>query len=322
LNRRFTFSNPNIIRRLQNEFVPFSGDCSEMQFCKTQTSKWLMSIINQMDDKDLKYQRAHGEDTIQGLYIICADGTSFGWLNDNDAANVDNFMDRALAAFRQTPGKSIAVSKELLAESWGRTPPDGTKVVRVFSRIRPLPSGSGDINNSVGRDHLWIYPREVEQLVEAAQQSKAYALPRPLVARMVRFHLIDNVRGEPDMWRDTEIRQADFPASTISNTSQAVTIAFDGHFAQQTKNNKRGLEGSINGIIEIDKSSKKITRFRAIGQGVAWGVSRFTPGAPAGRFPMQFAMIDTDDAIAKVVPPEAVYYDYETPALAVGAPSD
>jgi hypothetical protein len=38
----------------------------------------------------------------------------------------------------------------------------------------------------------------------------------------------------------------------------------------------------------------------------AWGASRFTPSPPAGRFPLVIAMIEANDGISRVVPPQAM----------------
>lgn len=290
-----------------------------MQFGKTETRKWIMSVINAMPDPDLKHQRAEGEDTIQGFYIMAADGTSYGWLNDNDANEVSSFMDRALPQFQNRHAQNIQISDALMKEKWSQTPPPGTAVVRVFSRIRPLPQGAHDSNNAVGRDHLWIYPSEIDAMIEGAEQGGAVELPQTLVARMVRFHLLDNVRGEPDMWKGDEIRQADFTAGARQIGSNRLAVSFAGTFNQETQNKKRGFQGHIKGELEIDKASKQVVRFRAYGEGKAWGVSRFTPNAPRGQFPLVIAMIETNDAISKVVPPEAIYYDYERPWLHVTA---
>jgi hypothetical protein len=123
---------------------------------------------------------------------------------------------------------------------------------------------------------------------------------------MVRFHLVDNVRGEPDMWHGREVKRAQFTARFVGGSAAIKSYEMHGDFAQQTSDGKRGLEGSIDGRFEVVTEKAKISRFRAVAQMQAWGASRFTPSPPAGRFPMAIAMIEANDSVSHVVPPQAM----------------
>src|SRR6185436_18716567 len=96
--------------------------------------------------------------------------------------------------------------------------PEGAAVLNVFTRIDPLPAGLGadDLNRSVGRDHLWILKDEVQAIVNALKDSAEAPLPAALAKRLAQFHLIDNVRGEPDMWESKHILKGDFKLTRIS----------------------------------------------------------------------------------------------------------
>lgn len=269
-----------------------------------------MSIVNHADVPELKEQlKIHdlGGDTAQGLYIVGADGKFYGFINDNDPKDVLSFLSKGRSSFQKDAPSQTSISADELSEPFSDRPPADASVVRLFTRIRPVPAGSDKLNNSVGRDHLWILGKEVKEIVaRSGEGHKSFPMPRSLVARLVLFHLVDNVRGEPDTWNEDEVKQALFSAEMVHDDGAIKTFNFHGDFSAQTADDKRGITGTIDGEFDID-SGDQISKFRAFAQAQAWGVSRFTPGAPPGRFPLVIAMIEANDDISRVVPPEALY---------------
>lgn len=254
---------------------------------------------------ELRRQRRR-DDTVQGLFVAGADGAAYGWRNDADPREVREFLDEALARFRRRPPRRAALSEPLLHTAFARTPDPSTSVVRVFTRIRPVPRGVDPLNQSVGRDHLWILASEVKEMLAARQDGGRFPLPRTLAARLARFHLVDNVRGEPDLWSAAEVKRAAFFARRVGPKGSDARFVFEGAYAQRTADGKRGLEGTIRGALAIDPQTSRIVRFRAYGAGQAWGRSLYTPRPPRGRFPLVFALVEADDSMARAVPPQAV----------------
>src|SRR5437868_5918567 len=152
------------------------------------------------DQTDWRKQEGN---TVQGFYVAAADGTAYGWFNDRDVPEVTAFMNRALARFRAHPPPAVEIPAADRVASIS-TPDPTTSIVRVFTRIRPLPEGADSLNAGVGRDHLWIYADEVREMLAAG--AGEFPLPRALAARIARFHLVDNVRGEPEMWEPDQVR--------------------------------------------------------------------------------------------------------------------
>jgi hypothetical protein len=269
-----------------------------------------MGIVAKANDPELREQlKQHGDEgnTAQGLYIVGADGKFYGWINDHHIDGVRKFLDQGLTAFGSSPPSRVQIPEAALNENFSKVPDPTTSVVRVFSRISPVPRGSDESNKSIGRDHFWILTNEVQQIsAPLHDDGQPFALPSPLVARMVRYHLIDNVRGEPDMWRDKEIKRVLFTARFVGGSTSAKDYELHGDFAQQTSDGKRGLEGSIDGRFQVATQSAMISRFRAFARMQAWGQSRFTPSPPPGRFPLVIVMIEANDSVSSVVPPQAM----------------
>ena len=179
----------------------------------------------------------------------------------------------------------------------------GSSLLRIFVRIHPLPAGCNELNKGAARDHLWVLPHEVRAMAEAPATGK-FPLPPTLVARLARYHLTDFVRGEPNFWKGSEVKQARFEGTLVQKTAAMVEIRFTGDYAMQTANAQRGLDGKMEGAFTLDRASATIRKFRAFAQGRAWGAGTYTPSPPPGKFPLLFAIQETSDAFSKIVPPQ------------------
>ncbi|HEY9790416.1 MAG TPA: hypothetical protein V6D22_08455 [Candidatus Obscuribacterales bacterium] len=293
---------------MHDNFVVVAGDCKELQNGHSSARDWFMNIVMHANNPDLTAQLGRlpggGGDTAQGFYIIGADGTYYGWDNSHYLPNVIKFIDKGLSDFHKRPPAHIEIADSQLSERFSASPDATTSVVRVFNRISPLPDGCDELNKSVGRDHLWIYADEVQQLLAASNSSAQFPLPKTLVGRLVRFHLIDNVRGEPDQWQPSDIKQADFSANLITTTAHAKRFHFAAKYGQEAADHQRGQTGQLEGTFDVLTDTGKVANFRAYGKAVAWGRSTWTPGEPKGKFALVTAMVSADDPTSQVVPPQ------------------
>ena len=197
----------------------------------------------------------------------------------------------------------MTVAASELGSDFTRLAPPGSSILRIFVRIHPLPSGCNELNKGAARDHLWVLPQEIRALTEAPATGE-FALPPTLIARLARYHLTDFVRGEPNFWKGSEVKRAQFGGTLVQKTAETVEIRFTGDYAMQTGNTQRGLDGKMEGTFILDRASAKIRKFRAFAQGHAWGAGTYTPSPPPGKFPLLFAVQETNDAFSKIVPPQ------------------
>jgi hypothetical protein len=304
-----TFKDPEVIRRLQTEFVPVSANTHDLQWRASPAQQFFLDVVAHTTSAQLRRQFSESADP-QGMYILGADGTSYGFINDHDPIDVIQFMDRARRSYAQHPPRPIELAQDAVTAPFAETPESDTSVVRVFSRIRPLPAGAWGLNRSVGRDFLWIYRDEVTALLgscaETTEPGKV-ALPAGLVRRILRFHLVDNVRGTADMWGRDEVKRAEVSARIVRSDAQGCTLALSGGFALQTADRARGYEGRFEAELTAERASLRVGRFRLYSAGKAWGAGTYTPNQPPGRYDLIIAMTDAnEDPIARTVPPEEV----------------
>ncbi len=256
---------------------------------------------------DLAKQMKSSNDP-QGMYILGPDGKSYGFTNDHYPDDIQRFINSCLAKFKKDPPAKVSFTKEELNSSFSHQPPPGAAVVRVFARIWPLPKQCWGLNRGAGRDFLWLYPEELKYLAHTpAGKDGAIKLPVALFGRMVRFHLLDDVRGTPDMWRLSEIRSMNFKAKVVGDAKSAARqITFSGEYSLKTGSGGRGYKGKINGKTEVSASDNSLVKFRAYSDGLAWGRGTYTPFPPDGKYGLHIGFVEAKDEIARVVPPEAV----------------
>jgi hypothetical protein len=159
--------------------------------------------------------------------------------------------------------------------------PEGSLVVAVTSKVlggyaRTEDSTLKIRQEALGRDHLWVRKDEAQQLCKDT-------LPETLKARIARFHLVDNTRGEPPFWKEAEIKRLEMTLRKGKLT---------GVVHLETKSGDRGFDGRILGFVETREG--KVTRFDVVVKGEFWGEGTFTHGAPKGRFPFAVAFVLSD----------------------------
>jgi hypothetical protein len=141
--------------------------------------------------------------------------------------------------------------------------------------------------SALSRDNLWIRKDEHQALV-------CGELLDSLKYRIAKFHLIDNTRGEPQMWDDADIRKLDLrlDGGKLTGTVQL-----------ENKSGDHGYYAQLLGFVESDKG--RVVRLDIVAKGLYWGDSLFTRGAPKGKFPLAVAFsLARGDLESDRVPPQ------------------
>jgi hypothetical protein len=182
--------------------------------------------------------------------------------------------------------------------------------MRVFSRIRPLPADCDKSNLGIGRDHLWIFESEVDELLAAARAAnrKPFPMPNRITGRLVRFQLLDTVRNVSPAFSEGDVKKASFMVEP-SIGQDGMSFSFYGQYDSQGQTEDGGqafgITGWLQGEFRVDAPGKRIEHFRAYGEATASGHNN--GGAPEGDYPVVFAVIDAYDDISRAVPP--LYFD-------------
>jgi hypothetical protein len=297
---RVALSEPGIVRRLQSDFIPAVGE--HIALTRGPLSEWWDAIV-----KSANPQYRGG--STQGYYIVSGDGRGILW--DNYLPRLSQFLERGLAMYRDSGRPPASVPPDWVRAAAPAQPPAGASILRLFTRIRPLPSGAGPMNAMLGRDYMWVLSDEVREMAAASGRGLAsFAMPETLVARLIVFHLVDNVRGQVWPWQPQSVREANFTARKVRDSGAIRTISFTGRFAKRDSHppqwTDRGQEGTVEGEFDIDSGTNRIARFRALADCQAWSDASYDRASapPAGRYPILTAIVEANDDLSRRVPPE------------------
>ena len=283
LDRASTFADPEIVQLLKSRFIAVAIDQAYHRRQQDAEGEFYRKIAGQGPRRDFKK-------TTQGLYLATASGKLLGFNNNRGGDRIKALMKKALEQF-QAPTATVIEPGQVDSRYNARLP-EGGMVVRVQAKIlggyEPTTDNWRKIyQDSLSRDNLWVTRAEYEALVSGQ------LLPG-LQRRIARFHLIDNTRGEPQMWKAEEITALDL---SLDKGLLSGTVHLE------TASGNRGYQANLLGHIE--HKNGKITRFDLVAHGQFWGECTYTPGAPKGKFPLavSFTLADGSD-VADGVPPK------------------
>jgi hypothetical protein len=303
--------DPKVAAKLKAEFVTTGTGVETLASLNPSVIGWFGTMAAAAFKKAGLEKYLEQYKTVQGMYVAGPDGTPYALLQSDTPDGVLKELDAALAAYRASPPPPVEIPDAAIRAGAPAGPPRSVSVIRLYYRCTPMPKGADPINASIGRDHLWIFPDEVRELV------KTTALPRRVAARLVRFHLVDNVRGLADSWNADDVQRADFAVQLVGPK----TYALSGQFAAGNQypgdlnyKGPRGVEGKLQAEFVVE--GDRIVRFRGVVEATAWGAGTNTWGQPKGRFPLVIAMIETDDPVSRAVGPVWREWglDYQNPA--------
>jgi hypothetical protein len=269
-------------------------------------------------------RKGAGGSTRQGIYCLTASGKLLAYKNAHDPRVMREALElglkrwQALPAEERRPGAVTVPPPGKIDTRYTRTPPAGGLVLRSYTRILDRAAGGKYVRGTCGlaggdrpaRDHVWLTKAEWQLLVPAAPR-KGQVLPMPaaLTRRLVRFHLLDNTRGEPAYWRADEVHGASLTWTVTAVSTGEVTLELTGKALLATgaraEKAKRGYDVALRGVLRYDRARQVITRLDMLALGEHWGRSTFTPGERPGRKPLGIAFELAGTAPADLVPPQA-----------------
>lgn len=242
--------------------------------------------------------------TTQGFYVARPDGHLLrGWNNrdpDKLARWLREHREASEPADDKTPAPAAAAEVD---RRFARRLPDGAVVVDVFTRITAAEWPERDrgwmddaMRTATGRDHLWITAEEIAALARRE-------VPATLARRIARFHLVDDTRGEPPMWRADELLEVALAFEPVAGET-AVPPTLVGHARLATGDAKRRCDAALRGQLAIDEDGH-LARFDLVARCSFAGEGEFTPHAPPGTFTLVVAMGLAPANGLNQVPPQA-----------------
>jgi len=230
--------------------------------------------------------------TTQGLYTVTPSGELLAFTNNRGPWKVKKQLTEALK--HDAPNKAarrLEVTKP--DPRFQAIPPEGTIIVRTHVKVLGGYEKADDswreiFQKAVSRDNLWITPDEQKALARGEFADS-------LTQRLVRYHLVDNTRGEPTFWKPEDVKQASLKVDKDGSVTGNVSLA--------RANNSSGYEANLLGQVAF--TDGKLSRFDLVAVGDYWGGGRFTRKPPEGKFPVGVSFrIPAQPSPFDLIPPQ------------------
>jgi hypothetical protein len=149
---------------------------------------------------------------------------------------------------------------------------------------------------------MWVTREEARSMLPAEwRNGLKYPVPPAVKERLLRFHLVDNVRGEPPMWARDEIRDADLTLTVEDSTTGRLKLEGSAKLRHAAD---RGHDARLQGFLTYDRARERFSRFDLLAWGEFWGEGTYTKGAPKGKFPLVIAGSLAGTAPGDRIPPQ------------------
>jgi hypothetical protein len=269
-------------------------------------------------------RKGAGGSTRQGIYIFTAEGKLLAYRNAQDPDVMRRVLKQGLTAYQQLPEDkrrpgAVQVAEPGRADNrYDRKPPAGGAVLNVYTRILDhddkgkLCHGSCKFpgGDKTAHDHLWLTAAEIQSLVPAgARVGDSFPLPQAIAQRLLRFHLVDNTRGEPPLWTREQVRKSELRLQVEEVSDKGVRLKLEGHALLSTnadeRRAERGFDVHLLGTVEVDARKTRLVRFDVVAVGDHWGEGTYTRGARPGRTPLGVALeVAVEGSQGRDVPPQ------------------
>lgn len=236
------------------------------------------------------------------MYIFGADGTPYAFANDHGPEDIEELMNLGLDRFKAAPPKPVAITEDEKNSAFSITPPAAAQVLQVYARIPSPPENVSYLNKGVGRDFCWIYESERNEVSGLASRGEPFDFPGAISRRIARFHLVDSVRGTPNMWSHDEVKSLSLRATPAASGE----LRLKGSFKLRSSGGKRGYEGVIEGTLRFDPETLEWSHVRILADGTAFGAGTYTPNQPPKPYRLLVGLLNSDLPESQIVPPEEV----------------
>jgi hypothetical protein len=310
------------VRALVQRFVPVADEVGFLQRVDSEEG----ALFRKVAEQGHYAGRTVPTSTRQGLYAAAPSGVLLASINHNDPRRVERMLEQALEKWdampreeRVLPGPPAPLPDRARLES--RRPEDGL-LLRVTSRDlargpAALPPGAAEWHaRAWNRDTLWFRADEARSWVPASREVGATApVPAPLVRRIARFNLVDNVRGQTPPFEDAHVKEATLVARVVRTEGTRVHLRFDGNVRIEAEGvwhvgglsqepptaQRRGFHGTLLGRGTWDEASGRFVDFEMVAAGMRHGATRYNGRAnDLGPAPMgvAFTLAPIGDRVA------------------------
>jgi hypothetical protein len=325
-SRQVVWTDPKVLELAKN-CVPVADQFDHLEAGTDFESRFLQKVKKQSHPDNYSYQ---------GIYVAAPNGALMAGSHEaiHDARKAEKLIRQGLEKWKKLSPADRLLSKEVFAKAVAergdrgrqRQYPEDGLVLRLFCRDLPGSPGSAAHKNAWNSDFVWFREEEALALVPSKPtRGSKHAVPRALVERLARFHLVDAVRGSEFPYPKDAVEEASLTAEVAAVTADRVSLRFEGatrtsqtgkFFTQNTigtawkapEVQNRGFDAKLLGHAVYDRKRQKFVSFEMVAAGDRWGASSENGRVCDGeicmqRAPMGVVLELAGDSPADRVPP-------------------
>jgi hypothetical protein len=260
------------VQKLAAEFVVAADACDRMQkeFCQDEDALLFRKFAK---ERTLEKGNRGGA---QGHYAVAPSGELLAASSSADPKVLVEMMKQGLAKWATLPREQRLLPKSpdpTAAENWRgkeKLYPDDGLVLRVVARDQTRERWP-DSN----LDYAWFRKDEARALLPAELNKGAkHNVPRELVQRLARFHLLDNVHALNYTFFPKEaIEKARLTSTVAQVEGDLVSLSFEGETRASMVSPKIiGYEPKLLGRATFNLKEQKFVSFELLAVGMRWGL--------------------------------------------------
>lgn len=260
------------MQKLAAEFVVAADACDRMQkeACQDEDALLFKKFAR---ERTVKKGNRGGA---QGHYAVAPSGELLAASSSANPAVLVEMMKKGLEKWSELPREKRLLRKTpdpKAAESWRRQeklyPEDGL-ALRVVARDKKRERWP-DAN----LDYAWFRKDEARSFLPAEpKKGTHHDVPKQLVERLARFHLIDNVHALNYTFFPKEaIEKARITTTVDKVEGDLVSVSFEGQTrASMTSPNTIGYEPKLLGRAQYNLKDEQFVSFELVAVGKRWGL--------------------------------------------------
>jgi hypothetical protein len=273
-------------------FIPVADEVGHLQNKKDVEAKLFQKVAEQGHYAG----RTKPTGTRQGIYAATPNGTLLSSINTRNADAMLRMMEKALEKW-----ESLSREERLFPEApeekpsgrfrWEWKYPEEGLILHQYSRDLPRSKGSiqGWRKNAWNQDFAWFRKKEARSFLSSDPKvGEVHPVPLPLVLRLVRFHLMDIVRGQTSPWKLSHIKKANLESSVLKREGDRVTLSLRGKSRSHAKGKwpvrgmksakedaDRGFDAELRGRAVYDLTKERFLSFELLATGSRWGGTQY-----------------------------------------------
>ena len=308
MRRERTYSDSRIIDLLNERFVPAAVNINMLQRQDDEEGRYFRTISWQgrfklsFEEAKKKMAETRHSECHQGQYVATTEGELLGSRHTADVEQLLEILHGGLANWEErTTQKEVETIGEVdRDERYVWTYPEDGVVLHLGCADLPreIDSRPDDWRRLAhNQDFVWFTREEMLALVpDNAQVGDCVVLPEAIHRRLVRYHMLDIVRGETQPWPKACSDDVALELQVVEVGSQNVkmvlngggTLCERGQWCTQPPREsvyrrgdmcclieERGFEVDVLGYLDFDRTRQRFARFDVLVTGTRWGGTTF-----------------------------------------------